>query len=90
MILPTAGPPADTTRLREQIVTAREALTTAVASLDGAMEAAQDREVHLYAPLARLVMTLCDSLGSVRSAERWLTAVERALEQQVDSAESGR
>lgn len=92
MIIPTAGPPADTTRLREQIATAREALTAAVASLDGALEAqySDGKESRLYAPLERLVMSLCDSLGSVRNAERWLGIVERALEKEADSAESGR
>lgn len=87
MNLPTAGPPADTETLCQQIATAREALIAAVGSLDGAMEAAQDRdsnyplsERRLQAPMERLVLSLCDSLGSVRNAERWLGTVERALE----------
>lgn len=87
MNVPTAGPPADTARLREQIATARDALIEVTASLDGAMEAAQDRdsnyppaERRLQAPIERLVLSLCDSLGSVRNAERWLGSVEQVLE----------
>lgn len=75
MKIPTAGPPADTETLREQIATARDALSAAVASLDGAMQAAAREYGHLsgrYGSTMQLVNRLCDALENVKDAARAL------------------
>lgn len=78
MILPTAGPPADTARLREQLLIARDALSAAVASLDGAEEA-----VGEYGPTSKraeytsqVVVSVVRALRDVRDAELMLAGLE--------------
>ena len=79
MKIPTAGPPADTETLREQIVTARDALSAAVASLAGA-EAKVGEE---YGPTSKraeytsqVVVSVVRALRHVRDAELLLTGLE--------------
>ena len=74
MNIPTAGPPADTKTLREQIVTARDALSAAIASLDGAEEAA-GRDL----PIRNLLGALCAAHAATRQAGDWCRIVEMVL-----------
>jgi hypothetical protein len=79
MKIPTAGPPADTTALRQQIVTAREVLSAAAASLDGA-EAKVGEE---HGPTSKraeytsqVVVSVVRALRDVRDAELMLVGLE--------------
>lgn len=74
MKIPTAGPPADTETLREQIATARDALSAAVASLDGAEEVA-GRDL----PIGQLVSALRAALAATQWAGDWCRIVETVL-----------
>jgi Pyruvate/2-oxoacid:ferredoxin oxidoreductase gamma subunit len=77
--IPSAGPPADTELLRQQIATARDALIAAAASLDGA-EAKVGEE---YGPTskraeytAQVVVSVVRALRDVRDAELMLAGLE--------------
>ena len=85
MRIPTGGPDADSADIRQQVETARHAVSRVMADLDGSVEAADDATRE---QLADLALHLCEAWTHLEAAAR-LTQGHRGHTALTDDQDEG-